>query len=242
MTTRIYDLPTRMFHWLFAGSFLTAFAIANTIDDESTAFAWHMLAGLIMVFTVLLRIVWGVVGTKHARFSDFHLNPAALFQYITGVFTGKNIPRAGHNPASSWAAMLMMLLAVGLGVSGYLMASGSAGDMLEDAHELFADLFIGVVILHLAGLVLHHLKHQDQLSKSMLSGDKQGLDQSTQSVRSHRLLGLLFFCLTLSFGMYLQQNFTPATGTLHLLGTTLQLTEAGADSGHKNAAEDHDDD
>ncbi|WP_430458196.1 cytochrome b/b6 domain-containing protein [Rheinheimera sp.] len=242
MTTRIYDLPTRMFHWLFAGSFLTAFTIANTIDDESTAFAWHMLAGLIMVFTVLLRIVWGFVGTKHARFSDFHLNPAALFQYINGVFTGNNIPRAGHNPASSWAAMLMMLLAIGLGVSGYLMASGSAGDVLEDAHELMADLFIGVVILHLAGLVLHNLKHQDQLSKSMLSGDKQGLDQSTQSVRSHRLLGLLFVCLTLSFGMYLQQNFAPATGTLHLLGTTLQLSEAGEHSSNKNASEENDDD
>lgn len=241
MTTRIYDLPTRMFHWLFAGSFLTAFTIANTVDDESTAFAWHMLAGLIMVFTVLLRIVWGVVGTKHARFSDFHLNPAALFQYIKGVFTGKNIPRAGHNPASSWAAMLMMFLAIGLGVSGYLMASGSAGDVLEDAHELFADLFIGVVFLHLAGLVLHNLKHRDQLSKSMVSGNKQGLDQSTQSVRSHKLMGLLFFCLTLSFGIYLHQNFTPATGTLQLLGTTLQLTDTGEDGSNKSTSDDNED-
>ncbi len=242
MTTRIYDLPTRMFHWLFAGSFLTAFTIANTVDDESTIFAWHMLAGLIMVFTVLLRIVWGFVGTKHARFSDFHLNPAALFQYIKGVFTGTNIPRAGHNPASSWAAMLMLLLAIGLGVSGYLMASGAGGDVLEDAHELCADLFIGIVMLHIAGLVLHNLKHRDQLSKSMISGDKQGLDQSTQSVRSHKLLGFILLCVTLSFGIYLQQNFAPATGTLHLLGTTLQLTELEGDSLNKSAAKENDDD
>jgi cytochrome b len=239
MTTRIYDLPTRMFHWLFAGSFLTAFTIANTVDDESTAFAFHMLAGLIMVFTVCWRIIWGLVGTRHARFSDFHLKPTALYQYLRGVLTGNNRAGAGHNPASSWAAILMMLLALGLGVSGYLMASGSGWEALEDLHELFADLFIGIVVLHLAGLVLHQLKHRDALSKSMVSGNKQGLDQSIDSVRPYRLVGVVLLLLTLGFGWYLQQHFNPATGTLHLFGIPLQLSDDAQDSG-RSAEQDDD--
>lgn len=239
MTTRIYDLPTRMFHWLFAGSFLTAFTIANTVDDESTAFAFHMLAGLVMVFTVCWRLIWGLVGTRHARFSDFHLKPRALYQYLRGVLTGTNKAGAGHNPASSWAAILMMLLALGLGVSGYLMASGSGGETLEDLHELFADLFIGIVVLHLAGLVLHQLKHRDALSKSMVSGNKQGLDQSIASVRPHRLVGVALLLLTLGFAVYLQQHFNPATGRLNLFGTTLQLSEDAQDSG-RSAEQDDD--
>lgn len=128
MTTRIYDLPTRIFHWLFAGSFLTAFTIANTVDDESTIFAYHMLAGLVMGFIVLWRIVWGFIGSTHARFSDFSLNPKSLLQFGKGVLTGQGRLWAGHNPASSWAAITMLLLALALGVTGYLMANGSAGE------------------------------------------------------------------------------------------------------------------
>ena len=66
----VYDFPTRVFHWLFAGFFLVAFAIANLVDDDSVRFALHMLAGLGMVFVVMLRLVWSLVGTRHARLGD----------------------------------------------------------------------------------------------------------------------------------------------------------------------------
>jgi cytochrome b len=242
MKTRIYDLPTRLFHWLFAGSFLTAFTIANTVDDESTAFAWHMLAGLLMVFIVLLRLVWALVGTKHARFSDLQLNPRALLGYLQELLAGNSKRWAGHNPASSWAATLMVLLAIGLGVSGYLMASGSAADELEDLHELLANSFITVVILHLAGLLVHRLQQRDQLAKSMITGDKQGLDQHIPAVRSHKLAGVLFCALVLGFGGYLQQNFVASTATLQLFGTTLQLGEAAETREAEHADTEPDDD
>ena len=61
---RVYDLPTRVFHWSFAGLFVAAYAIANLVDDESARFAWHMLAGLMLGLAVLLRLVWG--GDRHA--------------------------------------------------------------------------------------------------------------------------------------------------------------------------------
>ena len=74
----IYDLPTRIFHWLFAGLFIAAFLIAKTVDDESPAFSYHMLAGLLLTLIVLLRILWGFVGTKHSRFASFALYPKDL--------------------------------------------------------------------------------------------------------------------------------------------------------------------
>lgn len=241
MSTRIYDYPTRLLHWLFAGSFLTAFTIANTVDDESSAFALHMLAGLIMVFSLLLRLIWGLAGSTHARWSDLQLNPAALLGYLQAILTGKTRLWAGHNPASSWAAVLMLLLALGLGGSGYLLASGAAGDAVEDIHELLANLFIGLVVLHIAGLALHQLKYRDQLGKSMLTGNKQGLDQSVPSVPSHKLAGMLVLALTLSFAMYLQQHYNAGSGTLELFGTQLQLGEAperdsDSDGGGESAA------
>ena len=85
----VYDLPTRLFHWLFAGLFLTAFVIAKTIDDDSSWFSFHSLAGLTLGFLVILRIVWGIFGTQHARFSNFALNPKDLLAYFKGILSGE---------------------------------------------------------------------------------------------------------------------------------------------------------
>jgi cytochrome b len=235
MTTRIYDLPTRLFHWLFAGSFLTAFIIANTVDDESTMFAYHMLAGLVMAFIVLWRIVWGFIGSTYARFSDFSLNPQALLHYGKCVLFGKGRLWAGHNPASSWAAITLLGLALGLGVTGYLMANGATGESLEDVHELLANTFIAMVILHVAGVILHTLQHKDALGQSMVTGHKVGLPATTPSVSSHPIVAIIAVLLTLTFAGYVLQNYDATHGDLQLFGTTLQLTE------HKGSDEHADD-
>ena len=73
--------------------------------------------------------------------------------------TGQGRLWAGHNPASSWAAVTMLLLALALGVTGFLMANGSAGESFEDRHELLANAFIVVVVLHVAGVILHTLEN-----------------------------------------------------------------------------------
>jgi cytochrome b len=111
---RVYDLPTRVFHWIFAGCFLLAFAIANIVDDDGSGFSYHMIAGMVMIFAVLWRAVWGVIGSPHARFSDFPLQPAELARYLRNALFARTRFWSGHNPASAWAALVMMLLALGL--------------------------------------------------------------------------------------------------------------------------------
>src|SRR5690606_3743200 len=97
----VWDFPVRFFHWILAISFVIAFAIANFTSDHSPVFAIHMLLGGMMAFMVLLRLVWGFIGTKWARFSTFEVNPKELGAYIKGAFTSGEKSYTGHNPGSS---------------------------------------------------------------------------------------------------------------------------------------------
>lgn len=234
-TTLVYDLPTRLFHWLFSGLFLLSFIITKTVDDESIVFVYHMLSGLLLGALVLWRIVWGVVGSKHARFSGFNLNPWDLKDYLLGILSGSKKRWAGHNPASSWAAIGMLALALGLATTGYLMTTGYK-ETFEDIHEFMANTFIVIVILHIAGVILHTLRHRDAIALSMVDG-KKDLNENKDSISStSRFAALLLIALLVSGGLYLVKNFNAQQGTLNLFGKTLQL--ADAESGSEQSAGD----
>ncbi|MBX7149757.1 cytochrome b/b6 domain-containing protein [bacterium] len=245
-STRIYDVPTRIFHVLFAALFIIAWSIGNTIDDDSALFAYHMIAGLLLAFVVMLRIFWGFTGSRHARFSSFPLNPKELFTYFKNIFSTSATRYSGHNPASSWAAIIMMGLAVGLGITGFLMTQYGEQELLEELHELLANTFIVIVLLHIAGVMLHTLKHRDAIGMSMLHGKKLGISASAGITKSHVMAGILFLSLISGFAFYLNKNYDSASRTLTLAGITLNLGEAeeGNDSGleQNDEHEDRDDD
>ena len=219
----VYDIPTRMFHWFFAGFFVLAYLLGKTVDDESPRFSYHMLAGLLLTFVVLLRLIWGFAGTRYSRFASFALHPRDLVTYFTTLFSGEKRKWAGHNPASSWATILMFGLALGLGGTGYLMASGHK-EAFEDIHELLANGFLVVVLLHIAGVVLHAMRHQDPILTTMIHGEKTGISVPLP-VKPRRLAGVVFLILVALFGIYLRNGFDSDRGTLTLLGTTLQAGE-----------------
>jgi cytochrome b len=246
----VYDLPTRIFHWLFAGLFVTAILVAKTIDDDSPIYSYHMLAGLLLSFTVLLRLVWGFIGTKYARFSSFALHPTNLIRYVKGIVRGDKRRWAGHNPASSWATVVMMIFALGLGVTGYLMAHGQK-QSFEDIHELLANGFLTVAILHVAGVLRHARQHRDGITLAMMDGQKTDLDSMAGVPSSRPLTALLFVALVASFSTYLLKNYDSQNQSLQFLGSTWQLGESdkgteGAESdkheeseSQKNESDDH---
>ena len=221
----VYDLPTRLFHLMFAGLFLTAFAIVKFFDDESPWFNYHSLAGLILGFLVLLRVLWGLIGTKHARFSDFVLNPMHLIHYFRDLLRGEKKRWAGHNPATSWAGIVMMLMAAGLAITGYLMANVSNKERFEDFHELLANSFMIVVVLHVLGIIIHTIRYREMIGLSMIDGQKENIksDQVISSSRSS--IALLLIGLVFVFGLYLNKNYNAQTRSLKFFGATLQLTE-----------------
>lgn len=221
---RVYDIPTRLFHWLFALLFLTAFGIGKWVDDDAPQFSWHMLAGLTITFLVLLRIIWGIVGTKHARFSDFSLHPRDLSKYFQSILSGEKIKWLGHNPASSWAAILMLLFALGLGTTGFLMTSGANKEDYEDIHELLANGFAVTVMLHIAGIILHTIRHKEMIGLSMVTGRKSTNEGSDE--KSRPLVGIFLIALLALFALNLFQNYDAQTRKLNLFGTVLTLGES----------------
>lgn len=231
-TTLVYDLPTRLFHVLFAGLFVTAFTIAN-VGDDSSAFPYHMLAGALLAALVILRVIWGFTGTRYARFSSFELKPARLIEYFRAMFGSGARNWAGHNPASSWAALIMIGLAAGLAITGVLMVGGH--EQYEDVHEVLANAFLAVALLHVAGVIVHQLRHRDGFALSMADGRKRA-DEAEGIARARPVAGLALLAIVALLGIYLLRGFDPANGTLQAFGTTLQLGET--ESGEE---EDHDD-
>ncbi len=244
-----YDLPTRLFHWIFAGLFVSAFFIAKTIDDDSPTYAYHMLLGITLAFTAALRIIWGVVGTRYARFSSFRLSPRDLIEYFSSLLSNKTARELGHNPASSWAAIAMLFFTFGLAFTGIQMAQGNNKEFFEEIHELFANAFVLTVLVHIGGVVFHTLRHKDPIALSMVTGQKT-TDGSEPAIQSSRpIIAVLFLILISAFGMKLVKNYDSTTQKLNAFGLSLQLGEAenenennGAGEGDEKDHGDHDDD
>jgi len=241
----IWDIPTRLFHALLAASFIGAFAIANAVDDESNLFKVHMLLGGIMAFMVVLRVVWGFIGSRWARFSSFVFGPGAVIEYMQSIVTdtGKRYP--GHNPGASWAIYIMLALSLGLAITGASMGTGS--EVAEELHEIMAFALAAVVVAHVLGVVLHTVRHRENIIASMVHGHKEGEPQEAIP-RAHAAIGLLFLGLTGAWSYSVVASYDATTNqvTLPLLGTAITLGEAGEGGGQvedrdRGDDDDHDD-
>lgn len=236
-----YDLPTRIFHWCFALLFAFSFFIAKVIDDDSTLYAYHMLSGILMSLLVILRVFWGFVGTKYARFSSFMLHLKDLIGYLTSLLTGKTKRYMSHNPASSYAAIFMFLASLGLVATGVLMSKRVYKDVFEEVHELAANGFLVVVLFHIAGVLFHQYKHRDNIGLSIISGKKKSIDGEAEIKSARPLIGLLFIAIIISSASYILSSYNTDTQTLTLPIIELQLGEDDHGEGsHDVYAEDHD--
>jgi cytochrome b len=192
-----------------------------------------MLAGALLAAAVILRVIWGVAGTRYARFSSFELNPARLVEYFRSMFGSGTRTWAGHNPASSWAALVMIGLAAGLAITGVLMVDGN--EQYEDLHELLANSFLIVALLHVAGVIVHQLRHRDAFALSMADGRKQA-PVADGIAHARPLAALASLAIVAVLGVYLLRGFDATTGTLRAFGASYQLTET--EGGHEAGAED----
>jgi cytochrome b len=182
---KVWDLLVRVGHWILVAAFATAYI------TEGEVMPAHSIAGYSIASVVLVRIVWGFIGTKHARFSDFVRGPMATLTYLRSIFQGQDERHIGHNPAGG--AMVLMLLAALAGTASCGMvlygieegagplASWVAGahldeDTWEDAHELFANGTLLLIVLHVAGVIHASRAHRENLVKAMFTGRKRVAD------------------------------------------------------------------
>jgi cytochrome b len=179
--TRVWDLAVRVFHWSLA----TAFAVSYLTEDELQTV--HIYAGYLVGVLIAFRLLWGFVGPRHARFSDFVRTPSAVLAYLKAAVRMRAPRFLGHNPAGgAMVVALLITLAVtvvsGMALYGTtdfagplagLFRGDAAADVLKEVHELAANLTLGLVVLHLAGVVFASLEHRENLVKAMITGRKE---------------------------------------------------------------------
>ena len=167
----VWDAPVRVFHWLsvlcFAGAWLTA--------DSERWRLMHLTLGYTLAGLLVFRLLWGIAGTRHARFASFVRGPRAAARYLAALLRGRPEHHVGHNPAGGLAIVAMLALVGAVSLSGWAVYEQVAGAWLEDAHEAAANAMLVLVIVHVAAVVLSSWLHHENLVGAMLSGSKPGL-------------------------------------------------------------------
>jgi cytochrome b len=166
----VWDLPTRAVHWLLAASVAGAWMTA----DSERWIDVHALFGYTALLLVGFRVVWGVAGTRHARFAAFACRPRQALAYL-GALAQRRAPRfTGHNPAGAWAIFALLVLVTLAAASGLLALNDIGGHALEEAHEGAANALLALVAVHVAGVLIGSLAHGENLVHTMITGRKEG--------------------------------------------------------------------
>jgi len=211
---RVWDLPTRCFHWALV---LCFGGLVTTAQIGGDAMVWHFRCGYAVLSLLLFRLIWGVVGGRWSRFSAFIYAPASILTYLQG--RGRPEHSIGHNPlgAGSVFALLGFLLlqvATGLLSDDEIATAGPLAKFAPNAVVSAATFYhvsvgklvlIGLVLLHISAIVFYHIKKHENLVLPMLLGDKES-DSAIESSRddaASRSLALVIFlsCAALVFGM-----------------------------------------
>jgi cytochrome b len=168
-SAKVWDLFVRVFHWSLVASFSIAFL---TGDEMETLHIW---AGYAAAGLVTLRLVWGLIGSKYARFAQFVRSPASVLRYMGDIATGREARYIGHNPAGGAMVLALLTMLVVLSITGILMTTPAYwhSKPLEEIHEVIANLTLGLVILHIAGVALASVRHHESLVRAMITGRKR---------------------------------------------------------------------
>jgi cytochrome b len=165
----VWDLPVRVFHW----SLVLAFAGAYLLGESERWRDVHVALGLAALALVGFRLLWGFIGTRYARFKSFRYTPRQAWLYLSELARGRASHYTGHNPAGSWAIYGLLALGLATGVTGWLRYEEIGGEALEDVHAVFANAWLGLVVLHVAAVLVSSILHRENLPRTMVTGFKR---------------------------------------------------------------------
>lgn len=181
---RVWDAGVRAFHWLLVAA--VAGALATGFLDEKWLVDTHVVLGITITVLLLLRIVWGFTGSTYARFSSFVCRPSAALAHARDLLRGRAKHHVGHNPPGtlmilSLLVVLTALVATGVVVLGGVVKEGplaavttfAAGRTAKEVHEFLAFALLGLIALHVAGVVTEGLRTRENLVRAMLTGMKR---------------------------------------------------------------------
>lgn len=192
--TLVWDAPVRVFHWLLVLSFGVAWLSAESERWQLV----HITAGYTMAGLVAFRILWGLVGTQHARFGDFVRGPRAVAGYLKSLVSRHPQHHAGHNPAGALAILALLVLAALTVASGWAGYNEIGGELFEEVHEALASTLMAIVVVHVIAVIASSLLHRENLVGAMIHGRKpvpaaEGIRSPWRSIAAVLLAAVLGF-------------------------------------------------
>jgi cytochrome b len=176
----VWDPFVRIFHW----SLLAAFTVAFLTDDETLR--THTLAGYAVGILILARLVWGFVGSRSARFSDFIYGPTTTIRYVRDLFLFRAERHLGHSPGGGAMVVLLLTFLSATVLTGLIVYGGEqqagplagmfskdTGEAVEEAHDIVANITLALVLAHVAAVALASFVHRENLVWAMFTGYKR---------------------------------------------------------------------
>lgn len=180
----VWDLGIRFFHWALVALVITSFV---TVKIGGNAMTYHVWSGYAILTLLIYRILWGVAGGTHARFTSFIRGPGAVIAYMKGMFDRRqHASSLGHNPMGALSVVAMLLVLLFQATSGlfvnddiafegplYKFVGKEVSDKLMSLHQLNQRVIIGLVALHFAAIAFHWFYHKENLVRPMITGVKR---------------------------------------------------------------------
>ncbi len=207
MRLKVWDSPTRLFHWSLVASVGTCAVTGFVLT--SRWFGWHFAAGYIIAALLVFRLIWAVLGSEHSRWTGFTPRPAQVIAHLAGLLRGQPPHAVGHNPAGGAMVLTLLLTLIFLAISGLIALGGldkqgplaafisfAQGRTVKEAHELAAYLLLGLAALHVAGVLAESWLDRQSLILSMITGFKRVPDGTPQPRPAQTRTALLALGLT----------------------------------------------
>ncbi|MCK9285603.1 MAG: cytochrome b/b6 domain-containing protein [Rhodocyclaceae bacterium] len=191
----VWDLPVRVFHWTLAISFVIAFLSAESERYRDI----HVLCGYLTLALIGFRLVWGMVGSRHARFASFVRGPSAVWRYLRSLLSTHPEHHLGHNPAGAVAILLLLALGSGSGLTGWATFNERGGEAVSELHVSFANAMLALVVVHLVGVAVSSLLHRENLLRAMVTGYKNAAPEDG-SLRKHGGVAALLIVALVTLG------------------------------------------
>ncbi|WP_245304197.1 cytochrome b/b6 domain-containing protein [Hoeflea olei] len=168
-TVRVWDPLVRIFHWSLVGLFAFAFLTGDEWQKP------HETAGYVVAGLVAFRILWGVIGPRHARFANFLYGPGTVATFLGDSVRMKARRYLGHNPAGGLMVIALLAVLAAISLTGYLMTTDAYWGVgwVEDLHEGAAFTALALIGLHVGGVVLASFEHGENLVRAMVTGRKR---------------------------------------------------------------------
>jgi len=206
---RVWDLPTRLFHWLLVASFIAAY-LTNWLGVSY--FTYHLWSGYFVTVLVGFRILWGIFGTHHAQFSNFVRHPLESFRYASSLIKNNAPAYPGHNPLGALMVLLLLIIALVQAVTGlfandeifnagplYGYVSNELSLKLTGIHKELFYWILGAIAIHVSAVLFYVFVKRDNLIKAMITGKKPRRGyEGARSIESSKVWLALFLVVLVS--------------------------------------------